>query len=304
MFAISPTDKDWYNYLKQNQFNSYINFWTPTPWNISRLKEGNRLYFMLKSPIRKIGGFGEFVEYKNMTAEAAWNEFGYRNGRESKADFLNGIQKYIDKNSDKYGKRLLNSFSYQIGCIVLKNCQFWDEEYYKLPAEYNIEFANQVVTIKYYEEYDSFLQSDFENDSFDLVQEPRERKKQLTNIRNGQGAFKGKILKAYRNACCVTGETIPELLEAAHIQQYKSKTSNHVQNGLLLRVDIHRLFDNNLIFIDGDYVIHVSDLVGNEYYKRFDGKKITLPDIESEYPSTEALELKREEFRKEYGNSK
>lgn len=298
MFAISPTDKDWFNYLKINQFNSYINFWTPTPWNISGLSEGNRLYFMLKSPTRKIGGFGEFVEYKNMTAEAAWNEFGFRNGRESKTEFLNGIQKYIDKNSEKYGKRLLNSFSYQIGCIVLKNCQFWDEEDYKLPSDYNVEFANQVVTIKYYNQYDPFLQIDIQNDNFGLVEEPRNDEKRLSNLRYGQGAFKGKVLKAYNNVCCVTGETIPELLEAAHIQQYKTRNSNHIQNGLLLRVDIHRLFDNNLIFIDGDYIVHVSNLITNEYYKKINGRKIELPNLESEYPSAEALELRRQEFRK------
>lgn len=151
MFAISPTDKIWFDFLKDNEYNSFVNFWTPTPWNISGLKKDNRLYFMLKSPIRKIGGFGEFVYYENMTAESAWNEFGYRNGRESKIDFLNGIQSYIDRHSEKFGKNLIDASSYQIGCIVLKNCEFWDEVNYKLTSDYNIEFANQVVMIKYYE---------------------------------------------------------------------------------------------------------------------------------------------------------
>lgn len=103
MFAISPTDKQWFDFLKTSKLNSNVNFWTPTPWNVRQLNSGDRLYFMLKSPIRKIGGFGEFVEYKKITVEEAWSEFGYRNGRESKETFINSIQKYIDKNSITVG---------------------------------------------------------------------------------------------------------------------------------------------------------------------------------------------------------
>ena len=67
MFAIAPTDLNWFQQLRtEGVHGNVINFWTPTPWNISRLKKGDKLYFMLKSPIRKIGGFGKFVEYKNM----------------------------------------------------------------------------------------------------------------------------------------------------------------------------------------------------------------------------------------------
>ena len=74
MFAISPTDRDWFHFLRATGYNSEINFWTPTPWNISRLSKGDRLYFMLKAPIRKIGGYGHFFEYKNVTVNEAWNE--------------------------------------------------------------------------------------------------------------------------------------------------------------------------------------------------------------------------------------
>ena len=49
MFAISPTDNDWFQFLKKVQLNSYVNFWTPTPWNIKRLKTNDRWYFLLKS---------------------------------------------------------------------------------------------------------------------------------------------------------------------------------------------------------------------------------------------------------------
>ena len=65
MFAISPTDLNWFQQLRTEGLQgNVINFWTPTPWNITRLKSGDNLYFMLKSPIRKIGGYGKLVEYK------------------------------------------------------------------------------------------------------------------------------------------------------------------------------------------------------------------------------------------------
>lgn len=297
MFAISPTDKNWFDYLKENELNSYVNFWTPTPWNITGLKIGDRLYFMLKSPIRKVGGFGEFVEYKNITAETAWNEFGYRNGRESKANFLSSIQQYIDKHSSKYGGQKLDALNYKIGCIVLRNCEFWDEDEYRFPENFGLSFPPQVVTIKYYKEYDPFLVNQDQIFSFSLVEQLREQNKYLVNIRNGQNIFKSRILKAYSNKCCITGEEIPELLEAAHIQNYRNSNSNHIQNGLLLRIDIHRLFDNNLLFIDKNYIIHISNLVVNKTYRQYHGCKIQLPSVLSDHPSTEALEQRRLEFR-------
>ncbi len=41
MYAISPTDIDWFHYLRTTGFNSQINFWTPTPWNVSKLAPGD-----------------------------------------------------------------------------------------------------------------------------------------------------------------------------------------------------------------------------------------------------------------------
>lgn len=297
MFAIAPTDNNWFNLLKEREYNSYINFWTPTPWNITGLKPNDKWYFMLKSPIRKIGGFGEFVEYKNLTAENAWKEFGYRNGRISKDNFFNSIQNYIDRNSQNFGGKNLNAATYEIGCIILKNCQFWNEYDYKNPTDYDVLFPSQIVKFKYFDIYDPFIKSFNEVNDFEIISEPRNDKRYLIQSRNGQSIFKGRILKAYNNKCCITGESIPELLEAAHIQEYRNSSSNHTQNGLLLRIDIHRLFDNNLIFIDRDYTIHISSQIENEYYRKYHGKIISIPTLEIDYPSKEALELRRNEFR-------
>lgn len=297
MFAISPTDNHWFNFLKGSGLNSNVNFWTPTPWNLKKLNPGDRLYFMLKSPIRKIGGFGEFREYKNLTSTQAWNEFGYRNGRNSRQEFIDSIQGYIDKNSSKFGGAPINIDTYEIGCIVLENCEFWENDLFLEPKDQSIDFATQVVTIKYFAQEDPFKEAQPILERFDLVDLPRKDKQRFTNTREGQSAFKGKILKVYNNTCCVSGETIAELLEAAHIQEYRNKKSNHIQNGLLLRVDLHRLYDNQLLYIDSDYTIHISNLVASPIYRQFHGLKITVPSIVNYRPSNQALKLRENEFR-------
>lgn len=297
MFVISPTDNTWFQFLQNAGLNSFVNFWTPTPWNIKKLKTGDRWYFLLKSPIRQLGGFGDFYEYKNLTAFDAWREFGKRNGCIDKNQFVQRIQLYIDKNSESFGGKSIDIYNYEIGCIILNNCQFWDEDKFLRPEDYQIDFATQVVKYKYFDQYDPFLTLTDKTDDFNLVNEPREEYKREVNQRKGQSEFKGKILKAYNNKCCVSGESCPELLEAAHLQQYLTKTSNHIQNGILLRIDLHRLFDSGLLFIDSNYIVHISTLIKSTTYQQFDGIAISLPANSNAYPSKESLELKRDNFR-------
>ena len=76
MFAVAPTDINWFSQLRQEGIHGQLaNFWTPTPWNITKLSLGNKLCFMLKSPIRKIGGYGHFYSYQNMKASIAWEKW-------------------------------------------------------------------------------------------------------------------------------------------------------------------------------------------------------------------------------------
>ena len=76
----------------------------------------------------------------------------------------------------------------------------------------------------------------------------------------------------------------------AHIQGYVNEESNNVQNGICLRVDIHKLFDNGLISINSEYKVVVSSMLKSTEYQRIDGKKIKLPTDKIHYPSSKALE--------------
>lgn len=94
MIAIAPTDLDWFKFLSEDLSTRVINFWTPTPWNVKQLDEGDKFYFLLKSPVRKIGGYGTFRYYENMSARKAWNKFGRGNGVNSLSELVVKANKY------------------------------------------------------------------------------------------------------------------------------------------------------------------------------------------------------------------
>lgn len=121
------------------------------------------------------------------------------------------------------------------------------------------------------------------------------REKQLREIavRPGQTLFKWKLLDAYARKCAVTGCDVEQVLEAAHIRPYRNEECHHISNGLLLRSDIHVLFDKGLISIDENWEIRVAtDLMKSEY-ALFDHLKLRRPAKPDCHPSKEALAIHR-----------
>jgi putative restriction endonuclease len=117
----------------------------------------------------------------------------------------------------------------------------------------------------------------------------------LTRARLGQGAFKTLVLQAYSSHCAMTGEKTLPVLEAAHIRQYAEGGPHRTSNGLLLRSDLHTLFDSGYMTVTPDYRIEVSPRIrqefnnGKEYYALHGRSLITLPDNPAERPSREFL---------------
>jgi hypothetical protein len=114
----------------------------------------------------------------------------------------------------------------------------------------------------------------------------RRRIERLVTIRQGQPMFRAKLMEAYERRCAVTGSSIEETLEAAHISPYRGTDSNHVRNGLLLRADIHTLFDLGLIRIDAKGRIKAEDHI-REVYKL--PEQIFMPRLSSLRPEPVAL---------------
>jgi hypothetical protein len=109
--------------------------------------------------------------------------------------------------------------------------------------------------------------------------------------RLGQQGFRRKLLTAYAMQCAVTRCRTIWVLEAAHITPYRGIKTNAVSNGLLLRADIHTLFDLALISIEPTRMkICVSSLLAKSQYADLDGKNPALPSKPSVHPSMAALE--------------
>ncbi|SNR53076.1 HNH endonuclease [Hymenobacter mucosus] len=112
--------------------------------------------------------------------------------------------------------------------------------------------------------------------------------------RRGQAAFRASLIAAYSSTCPVTGCKVEALLEAAHIIPYLGTTTNHIQNGLPLRTDIHTLFDLQLLAIDPETltVLLAPSLIGSEYGE-LAGRSIRLPAQAIHHPSRDALRAHR-----------
>lgn len=110
-------------------------------------------------------------------------------------------------------------------------------------------------------------------------------------LRPDQVNFRQNLIRAY--GCCMVSDCrVPEALEAAHIIPFRDeRTSNNLNNGLLLRADIHRLFDCGLIAIDPDdnFQILLHNKLRNSFYKRRHRQGLCLPEDRRICPSKEAL---------------
>jgi putative restriction endonuclease len=117
----------------------------------------------------------------------------------------------------------------------------------------------------------------------------------LVRRRLGQGGFKILVADSYNRRCAVTRERALPVLEAAHIRPVSQGGLHRVDNGLLLRADIHTLFDRGYVTVTPDHRFRVSRRLHDEWhngrvYYELDGREIVIPEHEALRPSREALE--------------
>lgn len=126
---------------------------------------------------------------------------------------------------------------------------------------------------------------------FDTMDEDlRVRRVQLVALRQGQPRFRGALLRAYGGRCAITGTAVESVLEAAHIWPHKGEQTNEVWNGLLLRADVHTLFDLFLLTVQADSLtVRVSPVLRGTEYEDLDGRVPTAPSTLDEQPAREAL---------------
>lgn len=169
-------------------------------------------------------------------------------------------------------------------------------------SETQADYTPDITELLHVDDIDNILGEEEEKldviHAFDLndITDARERIFAAIIRRRGQSKFRSSLLKAYNGKCAITGTDAREVLEAAHIVAYKGSPTNRISNGLLLRADIHTLFDLRLIAIDtATMTVLVSTRLQSTEYTGMIGKLLNLPVIASERPSKHALDIHRSE---------
>jgi predicted restriction endonuclease len=128
----------------------------------------------------------------------------------------------------------------------------------------------------------------------DSVEDAREQVFLAIKARRGQRKFRDALIVAYESRCAVTGCGILDVLEAAHITPYRGSTTNHITNGLLLRADLHTLFDTGLLAVDPDSMeVLVAPSVVDPGYRALHGAKLRPTKTKVSAPSIAALRQHR-----------
>lgn len=289
---IGVTDDNWFKYLKSIKPDE-VNFWQPNSGrNFKALKQGELFLFKLHSPNNFIVGGGIFVRQAFLPVSLTWDAFGIKNGTSNRDDFVNAIYQYrrTDRRSEP---------DPTIGSLILSTPFFFErEDWIPVPKSW----SPSIVQGKTYDTETAEGRELYEvvqgkmSISFG-VQEENERygTPQIITPRLGQGGFRVIVTEAYHRRCAMTGEKTLPVLDASHIKPYTKDGPHKVSNGLLLRQDIHTLFDRGYITINEDNVIEVSRRIkedygnGKEYYVLHGKILPNMPDNIQERPSREFL---------------
>jgi putative restriction endonuclease len=296
---LCPTDFRWFSFLRQRPQLEEINFWQPSGTvRFRALSPGELFLFKLKAPHNAIGGGGFLVEAPILPIHIAWEAFGEGNGRAS----LNDLRASIADYRKGFG---ISDFRTEIGCIILRDSFFLDESDWIAPPS---DWSSNIVRGKGYDSSEPLGR-----DLLGQVQERLSRQlptaigeipatledmfgeARLVRPRLGQGSFRVLVTEAYQRRCAVTGGKVLPVLQAAHILPVSEGGAHRLDNGILLRSDLHTLFDRGYVTIRPDFRFQASGLLKDEfdngdYYRALTGKEIALPPDEDSRPGRDFLE--------------
>lgn len=105
------------------------------------------------------------------------------------------------------------------------------------------------------------------------------------HLRRGQPLFRARLLDAYGSKCAITGCAAVEVLEAAHVLPYRGEHTHRVDNGLLLRADLHTLFDCQLLWITPELTVALAPALLATDYAELAGKTLNLPASKADHPN-------------------
>jgi putative restriction endonuclease len=300
-FYLGVTDNKWFRYLSGINPED-VNFWQPGGTsNFKAILPDSPFIFKLKYPVNAIGGVGFFSHYTTLPLSMAWDIFGDRNGTSSFVELQQLIRNYrVDK---------LNH-NPTVGCIVLTNPIFFDpEDWIPVPPNWSKSIVqgktystDEIIGNGLWELIYQKLEKYFDRNGVNAIAtyaaEPELRYGYsiLKRVRLGQGAFRVLVTDSYIRKCSISGEKTLPVLEAAHIRPYAEEGPHAISNGILLRSDLHKLFDGGYITITKDYKVEVSRRIkeefenGRDYYKFHGNPVLFLPKDDFNKPAAVHLE--------------
>lgn len=291
---VAVTDKDWFTFLQQRTALDEVNFWQPGGNRAFSTLEPNELFlFKLHYPEHFIVGGGLFAHSTILPASFAWDAFGEKNGAATLEEMRVRIEKYRRSTPTHHA-------DYKIGCIILEQPFFLDRrDWIPVPED----FSKNIVQGKTYD-----LRSGHGKELWNRVQlllqanifaaqkeAPMYGESVLIRPRLGQGSFRVLVTDTYERRCAVTAEKALPVLEAAHIKPVAEHGAHRIDNGLLLRSDVHTLFDRGYVTVSPDYRFRVSrrlkdDFDNGKHYYHFQDQQIGLPSRIEDRPNREFLE--------------
>lgn len=295
---IAVTDDDWFEMLRQQPNLEEVNFWAPSAGNFRALRPGELFLFKLHAPRNWIVGGGIFAHANTMPCSLAWESFGEANGARSAVEMRARISRYRRIGPNDRG-------DFTIGCRILTQPFFFDEQdWIPIPSSW----SPNIVTFKTYSASetegrrlweaveDRLSRRSAESLGPGMGEEELSRYggPQLIRPRLGQGAFRVLVTDIYNRRCAVTEEKTLPALEAAHIVPYSAGGRHEATNGLLLRRDIHSLFDAGYVTVTPDLHFEVSRRIREEFengrhYYALHGRLITIPEIPGQRPDPTSL---------------
>jgi putative restriction endonuclease len=305
---IANTDADWLTFLSAQGPLDEVNFWQPSGGHRSfrAIAPGEPFFFRLKTPYRAIAGFGWFARHEQaIRSSLAWEAFGIKNGAPDLSTMRKRIERYRSPQSLRPGG------DHEVGCLMISTPVFFPRDAWIAdPSDWKpniVEGKTYDLTVgegrRIWEEclarasISTSATLSAESPSVDAA--ARYGSEILMRPRLGQGAFRVAVSAAYEGACAVTNEHSLPVLEAAHIQPYADDGSHDVGNGLLLRTDIHRLFDKGYVTVTVDHRFEVSRRLRDDYdngrtYYSLHGAKIRLPRRPEDRPLPHLLQWHNE----------
>jgi putative restriction endonuclease len=293
---VAVTDRDWYRFLLGRPDLDEVNFWRPRGGHAFRaVQPGEPFLFKLHYPENAIVGGGTFVWFTSFPLSIAWEAFEEKNGAATLVEMRARIERYRKIRRDRHE-------DYLVGCLILEDPFFFAEpDWIPTPPDWSRNIVQgktydleSVVGRRLWDEVLLRRQTAWARRQVEPMA-PMFGDPVLVRQRLGQGSFRLLVMDSYQRRCAVTHEKALPVLQAAHIRPVSEGGRHLISNGLLLRSDVHALFDRGYVTVTPSLQFKASRRLRDEFdngeeYFGMEGRELWLPRDPADRPDPDFLE--------------